>query len=248
LWNDGSTMPSINLTSPNTYSVTITNQDGCRSNVSKILYSQSDVNPSIFGSTEICEGMSTQLTASDGLNFLWNTGETTKGINVSAPGSYVVTITYENGCQGISEPFEVNVLPLPAVQIDTIGSPGFCSGDSVILRCNEAVAYLWNNGQTTREIKAFTSGSFQVTITGENNCKNKSEIIQVTSYSNPVPQLNLSGNISICKGDSVSLFTEEGFTYLWNTGENSQLINISDQEGSYWVEVDRPERLYRYFR
>lgn len=239
-WSSGETTSAIVVDHSGTFVVTVEDSNGCSGisePISVIEYENPFVEIQSLSGNTICDGDSTTLISSiSGSSYSWNTNETTDKIVICTSGTYQLTITDQNGCEGVSEPFEVTVLPLPMIQIDTIGNTAFCSGDSVILRCNEAVAYLWNNGNTTREIKAFTTGSFQVTITGENNCKNNSEIIQVTSYSNPVPQLNLSGNISLCTGDSISLFTEEGYVYLWNTGDNSQLINISE-EGSYWVNV-----------
>jgi hypothetical protein len=239
-WSSDETTSAIVVDHSGIFVVTVEDSNGCSGisePISVIEYENPIVEIQSLSGNTICDGDSTTLISSiEGISYSWNTNETTDKIVISTSGTYQLTITDQNGCEGVSEPFEVTVLPLPMIQIDTIGNTAFCSGDSVILRCNEAVAYLWNNGHTTREIKAFTTGSFQVTITGENNCKNKSEIILVTSYSNPVPQLNLSGNISLCTGDSISLFTEEGYVYLWNTGDNSQLINISE-EGSYWVNV-----------
>jgi len=55
---------------------------------------------SISGNTNICQGVSTTLTASGGTSYLWDTGVTTSSITVSPSTStqYCVTVTDANGC------------------------------------------------------------------------------------------------------------------------------------------------------
>lgn len=49
---------------------------------------------------KIKEGESVTLDAgSNGISYLWNTGETTQKITVSQAGEYSVTVTYDEGCQ-----------------------------------------------------------------------------------------------------------------------------------------------------
>lgn len=60
------------------------------------------------GSTTLCEGKSVVLTANaeicgSSLQYLWSTGETTRSITVSKPGSYNVKVSGTNGCSGISQ-------------------------------------------------------------------------------------------------------------------------------------------------
>lgn len=68
----------------------------------------SGVSISTIGSTTLCAGGSVELTANAEvcgipLTYLWNTGETTRSITVSRPGSYNVKVSGANGCTGISE-------------------------------------------------------------------------------------------------------------------------------------------------
>ena len=73
-------------------------------------------------STFLCEDSFTTLDAEvEDATYLWNTGETTQLINVTAPGEYNVLITNTNGCSAMRN-FNVEQIDLPI--IDTIESDG----------------------------------------------------------------------------------------------------------------------------
>lgn len=73
-------------------------------------------------STFLCEDSFTTLDAEvEDATYLWNTGETTQQINVTAPGEYNVLITNTNGCSAMRN-FNVEQIDLPI--IDTIESDG----------------------------------------------------------------------------------------------------------------------------
>src|ERR1035441_10651678 len=58
------------------------------------------INISITGVTNICQGVSTTLTASAGASYIWSTGETTPSITKNVAGTYCVTVTNAAGCTG----------------------------------------------------------------------------------------------------------------------------------------------------
>ncbi|MEP2058276.1 MAG: T9SS type B sorting domain-containing protein [Maribacter litoralis] len=73
-------------------------------------------------STFLCEDSFTTLDAEvEDATYLWNTGETTQQINVTAAGEYNVQITNTNGCSAMRN-FNVEQIDLPI--IDTIESDG----------------------------------------------------------------------------------------------------------------------------
>jgi hypothetical protein len=94
-------------------------------------------------SNNLCSGQSLTLTATAGLSYLWNTGETTQSIVVSTPGSYTCTVTNYCGTN-TSDPFLVNsVIPdAPQVTGDTI----CVSGEAVLTATGTGELY-WYDGQ-----------------------------------------------------------------------------------------------------
>ncbi|MEP7169478.1 MAG: BNR-repeat neuraminidase N-terminal domain-containing protein, partial [Bacteroidota bacterium] len=71
----------------------------------------------VTGTTTICHGDSTTLTAVGGNGFLWSNGATTASITVNPVNNttYYVTITNTNGCAGGLDSIEVTVHSLPVV-------------------------------------------------------------------------------------------------------------------------------------
>jgi gliding motility-associated-like protein len=106
LWNDAAatTTASLNVTTPGTYTVTVTSANGC-TDTESITITQSTAVPTAgitAPATTIltCATTSIALTATGGGNYLWNNASatTTATLNVSTPGTYTVTVTSANGC------------------------------------------------------------------------------------------------------------------------------------------------------
>jgi hypothetical protein len=109
LWSNGATTADIIVNVPGTYSVTVTNIQGCYSTGSTILTLSNTPTAEITGVNEICEGESKILTASGGSSYVWNTGATTKAIQINSGGIYTVSVTNNYGCVGNTS-FRVTLL------------------------------------------------------------------------------------------------------------------------------------------
>src|SRR5207247_64985 len=80
LWSTGATTQSITVVSSGSYSVTVTDANGCSATSDGITVSVDPLpTPSIAasGPTAFCSGGSVTLTASSGASYLWSTGATT---------------------------------------------------------------------------------------------------------------------------------------------------------------------------
>ena len=62
------------------------------------------------GPLEFCSGENVNLSAGEGISYLWSTGETTQSIQVTSSGDYTVKVLYENGCYATSLPVVVSVV------------------------------------------------------------------------------------------------------------------------------------------
>ena len=83
------------------YQVIGTDQNGCSgiANVTVTVVSRPYVN--LGRDMVVCRGTAVVLDAGiNGAIYQWNTGQTTQTINVSASGSYAVTVSTQNGCSG----------------------------------------------------------------------------------------------------------------------------------------------------
>lgn len=223
-WSDGSTLNTLTVTSPGTYSVTATNSNNCSASGSAVISTYSLPNPNITGNTSICQGRSTTLTASGGSTYHWSTGVTSSYITVNATGNYTVTVTNSNGCTAETSA-TVIVNPLPQIIIS--GDNNICRGESTTLVASGGVSYLWTTGQTAQYIvvNPTVNTTYTVIVTDENNCSANSNI---TVTVNQLPVATISGNSAICVGDTVPLTASGGIHFLWNTGDTSNIINVSN--------------------
>jgi len=98
-WSHGVSGFSVKVFSPGTYTVTVTNLNGCMGIDSIPIFATPT--PAINVETPpICAGNSTTLSVSGGSfnSYLWSTGDSTNTINVSSPGAYAVTVTSDTLC------------------------------------------------------------------------------------------------------------------------------------------------------
>ena len=233
VWNTGETTASITVTTSGDYFVT--NTDECGVVTSNHIFVT--VNPlpdcSITGSGSICAGQSTQLCVAAGAtSYMWSTGATTNCITVNVSGNYAVTITNSNGCiSSCSKTVTVNPLPICSIT----GSGSICAGQSTQL-CVPAgsASYTWSTGANTNCITVSAAGTYFVTITDANGCMSScSKTVAV----NPTPDCTITGNGSICQGQTSQLCVAAGFTsYAWSTGATTNCITVNTT-GNYAVTV-----------
>ncbi|MCS6990593.1 MAG: T9SS type A sorting domain-containing protein [Chitinophagales bacterium] len=254
-WSKGSTniAGATNIhytpTSSGTYKVQITDNAGCtkKSDGFAITINKNPT-PSITvtGGTTICQGQTTTLSANkDYSSYLWSTGATTKSINVGSLGtfSYTLTVTDANGCTGTTSPVTVTTHPKPIATITASGPTSFCDGGSVTLSANSASSYKWSNGKTTQSIEVTSSGTYSVTITDANGCKDTSEVVTVTEWILPDPTITLTGPATFCSSTPSTLSTITGpYSYQWLKGSNivAGATNRTYQptsSGTYKVEI-----------
>ena len=245
LWSTGATTQMITVSTLGTYTVTVTDFNGCTGSASVTLTQKPKPLAKIDGLTNVCQGSTVTFTAyaSSGTppyTYLWSTGATTDFIVIGTAGTYTVTVTDINGCTGTaSRTLTVNPIPTTTVS----GTNIICSGSSTVFTANPSggtpgYTYLWSNSATTQSITVSTTGTYFVTVTDTKGCTaTASRALTV----NPSPSVVINGNTTFCEGNTSQLTTTvsggtPGYTYLWSTGATSTFITVSTS-GSYSVTV-----------
>ncbi len=189
LWSTGATTDAITVTpSVSTgYTVTATDENGCIATSTITVTVNPNPTATITGTTTICSGSSTTLTASGGSTYLWNTGATTNQITVtpSVSTTYSVSITDANGCTNSkSQLVTVNPIPLPPSVLNRI----FCQNSIATPISATGSNLKWyttatgGTGGTTAPTPSTTTvgiTNYYVTQT-VNGCESPRAIIQVT--------------------------------------------------------------------
>ncbi|NDP21975.1 MAG: DUF3494 domain-containing protein, partial [Paludibacter sp.] len=110
-----------------------------------------------------------------------------------------------------------------ASQITADSTVTFCQGNTAVLSGN--VGGIWSTGETTPSITVSVSGDYYVTNTTSCGSVISNHIIVTV---NPLPVCTITGNPSICTGQSTQLCVPAGAaSYLWSTGETTNCITVS---------------------
>ena len=170
-WSTGVTTQCINVNSAGTYFMTITSANGCSSTCSKKITIKTLQSAAIAGNASVCSGSSISLCGSPGRSaYLWNSGETTRCILASNPGTYSLTIIGTNGCTNKSTK---TILPGSTPSCCLLGcADTICPGASPFI-CSPAglASYKWNTGATTQCIQINSPGYYTITVSNTAGCK-----------------------------------------------------------------------------
>lgn len=205
---------TIPVNSTTTFTLTGTdNSTGCNSTMQLTVTALPLPVVSISGNTSICPGDATTLTATGGSFYIWSNGDTT-AFTTAAPAvttTYSVDVADSNGCAA-SDTVTVTVLPAPAVSIS--GNTSVCIGSPVTLTSSAAVSYLWSTGDTTASISPAPTSSqtYAVSVLDSNGCVG-SDSVNVTV--NQLPVISISGNTTVCAGNSTTLSANGAASYVW---------------------------------
>ncbi|MBE0641486.1 MAG: lamin tail domain-containing protein, partial [Bacteroidales bacterium] len=189
------------------------------------------ITPSIFyvdiaGESSICSGSCTQLTATAGTSYQWNTGDTTQSITACPQygESYYVTVTDANGCTGTASHYvgTYNIVVEIQTTTDTM-----CGNAPAILSAPGFATYQWSTGDTTPTTEAWHSGLYNwwysVTVSDSVGCTGSANI---NIWHTEAPNSSVSGDLSIVEGECTQLTVAGGDTHLWSTGESGTSINV----------------------
>ena len=220
VWQDGSTGPTFNATTPGPVSVTVTANlcsASASMNVSHFSLPVVDLGPNVT----ICAGATATFSVNvANSTYLWSTGVSAASITPSAAGPYWVDVT-RNGCT-VRDSVLLFVTPLPVFELGTDTS--VCPSVQVNLDATTAGGtYLWSTGATTATISA-APGAYDVSVT-VNGCS-ASDAITVNAF--PAAAVALGNDTTLCIGDVLVLdATQPGASYAWSTGASTGSVQVS---------------------
>lgn len=218
-----------------TYTVSMTDVNGCTAVDSVLVTIQQLPSASAGTDAAICVGSGVLLSASGGNSYSWSpsTGlnSTTNSSPFATPATtttYVVTVTGNNGCVGIdSVVVTVNPLPPASAGPNTV----FCNGNpGAQLNATGGVSYSWSpaSGLSNANIPnpvatPSSTTNYTVTVTDANGCVSQ-DVVQVGVAAPPV--VSAGNDVALCNGGSASLSASGAATYSWSpsTGLNNPSI------------------------
>ena len=225
-WSNGNSSNSITISPSITsnYLVTGIDNNGCINTTSGIVV----VNPLPIitaNNQTICNGNSTNISASGSSYYTWDNGLNGSTISVSPTitSNYQVTGASAFGCSSTGSLIVyVNQLPIVNTTNEMI-----CTGECIsIAASGSSISYKWNSGtiSSSNLVCPTNTTTYFVTGTDINNCQNTAESI-VTVF--PKPLITVNG-ATISQGTSTSLCASSGgLSYNWSNGMTGSCITLN---------------------
>ncbi len=148
-------------------------------------------------------------------------------------GSFNYTLTVTN--LNCSETINIMVNVIPGLPLTISGDTEACEGEQITLTANGPfVEYQWSSGETSSSIAINTSGSYTVQAVDPSGCIGN-QSVDITF--NPLPEPQITGDASICEGESTTFDAGAGYdVYNWSSGSNQQ-TTTGNTSGNYGVTV-----------
>lgn len=233
--------PTITYGSAGNYDVTLiaTDANGCADTITQTITINPLPVPAFNMSAVACQGGAVTFTNNStsgggtitGWQWDFGNGQTSTSQNPSvtfgSAGNYNVSLTVTNsfGCSAtIVQNIGINAPPI----VSAGPNQSVCLGGSVTLTASGGNTYSWSpGGQTTNPITVTPSSNtvYTVVATDANGCTASAN---VTVTVNPLPNITVTPNQSICAGQSATLTAGGGQTYNWNpTGNTTGTIVVT---------------------
>ncbi len=247
-WSNGATTPTITDLAPGSYTVTITNNYGCTTEVEVFIQEPDPLQVEITAINPSCAGAddgSILLLANGGTppyTYLWETGETVPELFNLPAGTFQGTVTDANGC---TLEITVSLVASDVLELTLTTFDILCGGASTG-RIETAVSggtppytYAWSDGSTAANLENAAAGSYQVVVTDANGCSIEAEAVLNDGY-----YLSISGEVNDagCAGSSngsVLLTVGDGvepYSYAWSNNTSAQNLE-GVPAGTYTVTV-----------
>jgi gliding motility-associated-like protein len=241
LWNTTQTQPQINITAAGTYTVTVTNLEGCSITNTIVVAQQAAVAPPTFAqAANLCSNRPTTLTA-NGAYTAWAwaniAGANTNTIQITTNTPYTVTVTAANRCT-ISTSYTPILYTAPTPPTILISNSLCATVSGTIAVPNTFSSYAWSGGVATANAYQQTvtsAGVYTITVTDNNTCTNSNSIDIAQAATPATPTITYKS--VFCAGELVDIVAAAGYeTYTWGGTNNTNTLTISTA-GTYTVTV-----------
>jgi len=231
LWSNGSTSAIINNLAPGTYTVVITDTNGCTANKSMVITQPAVISNALKVKNVSCNGgndATIEVTPSGGtapFTYLWtHNNATTSTITGLVAGTYNVQVKDANNCIKT----EQIVITQPDILTAAITSKNVScnatfTGEATVnvVGGTAPYTYNWNNGITTATNNGLRPGTFSVTVTDAKGCAVNASVV-ITEPT--VLTVSTNQTKAGCNGETTNsvIATPSGgtqpYTYLWSNG------------------------------
>ncbi len=247
LWTNGSTDQTLPSVISGSYTVSITDANGCISVVSSTVPNDpGNLGVSVTATDAVCTASNGTIASiisggSAPFNYVWNNGATLSSLSGLSSGNYSLTVTDNNGC--VSNAL-TNILVNPGNLSNSLTSTdATCTaadGSASILIAGGTlpVTYIWSNSGTDATISGLFAGSYNVTATDNNGCLTSGAVV-VNANSGTLQSSVTSTDATCTASNGTATISNNGgtapYTHLWSNGTTNDVVNLSS--GNYSASV-----------
>ncbi|NDB35298.1 MAG: T9SS C-terminal target domain-containing protein, partial [Flavobacteriia bacterium] len=174
----GATTQTVNNLPAGTYTVTVTDANGCTSTSTIVITEAPVLSLNTTQVNVLCTGGNTgsiDLTISGGspsYTSLWSNGSTNQDLSNLSAGTYTVTVTDASNCVSSAMVTISQPLALTLSTTSTNATSGMMNGTAGTVASGGVppYAYLWSQGGTSASLSGLGAGVYSVTVTDANGC------------------------------------------------------------------------------
>jgi hypothetical protein len=205
-----STGNSVNapLTSTS-YSVIGTSLQGCVSSNTAISNVTVNITPTIsVNSGSVCSGLTFILIPSGAFSYTFSSGSA--NVTPTANAVYFVNGTSAQGCVSSNTAVSsVTVFSSPTISVN---SGAICSGQNFTINPFGANTFTFSSGTST--VSPLTTTNYSVIGSSTAGCLSSNVAISSVTV-NALPTITITGQSSLCIGNTISLTANGASTYVW---------------------------------
>ena len=241
MWSNGETTEDISGLDAGSYTVTITDDNGCEFVGGPYAVGQDGavvadvVDVACFGDMTGSVSIISADCGPEPYGYAWSNGGDTDAISDLGPGTYTVTVTADDGSTCTAS-FEVTgAESLIVIESDTMNETSAGNDGAIDLTVSGGTSpysYQWSNGSTSQDISGLSAGTYTVTVTDARGCEVVEEILirGVEIFVDFILSNHNGFNVS-CAGECDAQIIADvqnavgDITYAWSNGEDTPILD-----------------------
>ncbi|MFM9984220.1 MAG: T9SS type A sorting domain-containing protein, partial [Flavobacteriales bacterium] len=227
IWNDDFVSEAfvLDIEFDSTITVAGTDLNGCVTTLTVDLTVFETEPVVIEGIEDVCPGEILTLTATGAIDYAWSnssSGDTVDYI-LNENTTIWVTGTDINGCDVTAE---ADITVLTGENVDITGDLTVCPGDTIIATINGLENPVWDNDTLGLMTYYALAESGPISVTGINS-KGCLMTYAESAIINPLPDLAIEGDLTLCTGESTTLEATGASQYFWSIDEVDAVIEVT---------------------